>query len=33
MAKKLSDIDLRNKRKAQSIYELSQDPAAKPGER
>ena len=33
MAKKLSDIDLGRKRKAQSMYELSQDAGATAGER
>ena len=33
MAKKLSDIDLRNRRKAEAAYNLSKDPSTTAGER
>ena len=33
MAKKLSDIDLRNRRKAEAAYNLSKDPTTTAGER
>ena len=33
MAKKLSDIDLKNRRKAEAAYNLSQDASTTAGER